>query len=217
MLIHPPRQEVARRALLARMNVTCGDVLLRPPTQKELLGCAERIALEGIVGPEDPPFSRWYLPESKVKSAQAFYEAFRRPTLAPRLGTWELHFGVFVRGEMVGMQSLGGRDFERTATCRSSSWLFADVRGRGYGTASRFAVAHVAFVELGAKTIVSHSAPGNEASLRVSKKLGYEETGFENFSYQGRELALIRLELDARRYEDSSRPVVHAAGFACWQ
>ncbi|MGN8025141.1 GNAT family N-acetyltransferase [Microbacterium sp. 22242] len=59
----------------------------------------------------------------------------------------------------------------------TGSWLTRSAHGRGIGTEMRAALLLFAFDVLGAEWAESGAASWNEASLAVSRKLGYEPNG----------------------------------------
>ncbi|HWS49398.1 MAG TPA: GNAT family protein [Microbacterium sp.] len=74
-------------------------------------------------------------------------------------------------------QDLSAYDFADRRTVNTGSWLTRSVHGRGLGTEMRAALLLFAFDVLGAEWAESGAASWNEASLRVSEKLGYELNG----------------------------------------
>jgi RimJ/RimL family protein N-acetyltransferase len=91
--------------------------------------------------------------------------------------SWILHFAVEHEGALVGVQSLEADDFPRLRTVDSSSWLIPDVRGRGVGITMRKGVLALAFDHLSAVAAVTSARQENEASLGVSRHLGYRDNG----------------------------------------
>jgi RimJ/RimL family protein N-acetyltransferase len=91
--------------------------------------------------------------------------------------SWNLKFAVEHRDKLVGMQSLEAEDFPLLRTVDSSSWLIPDVRGQGVGIAMRRAVLGLAFDHIGAVAAVTSARKENQASLGVSRHLGYRDNG----------------------------------------
>jgi RimJ/RimL family protein N-acetyltransferase len=91
--------------------------------------------------------------------------------------SWELSFGVFSGGQLVGYQGLEGDDFSVLRTVDSSSFLTDAVRGRGLGKQMRAAVLTLAFGPLGARFAITSAWSDNHASLGVSRALGYLDNG----------------------------------------
>lgn len=90
---------------------------------------------------------------------------------------WELSFGVFLDGELLGYQGLEGDDFARLRTVDSSSFLAPGARGRDLGKQMRAAVLALAFGPLGAQFAITSAWHDNHASLGVSRALGYVDNG----------------------------------------
>lgn len=78
---------------------------------------------------------------------------------------------------VVGSQDLSAYDFANRRTVNTGSWLTKSAHGRGLGTEMRAALLLFAFDVLEAEWAESGAASWNEASLNVSKKLGYEPNG----------------------------------------
>lgn len=91
--------------------------------------------------------------------------------------SWALSFGVFRDGELVGYQGLEGDDFARLRTVDSSSFLTVAARGQGLGKQMRAAVLALAFGPLGARFAITSAWTDNQASLAVSRALGYVDNG----------------------------------------
>jgi RimJ/RimL family protein N-acetyltransferase len=91
--------------------------------------------------------------------------------------SWALSFGVFHAGELVGYQGLEGDDFATLRTVDSSSFLTHAVRGRGFGKQMRAAVLTLAFGALGARFAITSAWSDNDASLGVSRAIGYDDNG----------------------------------------
>jgi RimJ/RimL family protein N-acetyltransferase len=80
-------------------------------------------------------------------------------------------------GEIIGSQTLEGDDFVRLRVVDTASYLQPAMRGRGYGKAMRRAVLALAFGEMGAEMAISAAWHDNQASLGVSRALGYVANG----------------------------------------
>jgi RimJ/RimL family protein N-acetyltransferase len=91
--------------------------------------------------------------------------------------SWELSFGVFRDGRLLGYQGLEGDDFATLRTVDSSSFLVGDARGQGFGKQMRAAVLALAFGALGARFAITSAWSDNHASLGVSRAVGYVDNG----------------------------------------
>jgi RimJ/RimL family protein N-acetyltransferase len=99
--------------------------------------------------------------------------------------SWDLNLLVWARGELAGTQGIFANQFADRRWVGTGSWLGRDYQGRGLGTEMRAAVLELAFRGLGAVAAESTWLEGNEASRRVSEKLGYRETGIGTKSPRG--------------------------------
>ncbi len=80
----------------------------------------------------------------------ALHQTYWRALGGWRPESWDLLFAVLAGGEVVGVQSLDGRDFARRRTLETWSFLLPAARGRGLGKEMRRAVLALAFDHLGA-------------------------------------------------------------------
>ena len=106
---------------------------------------------------------------------------------------WSLLLGVWAEGRPAGVQGVGAEGFAQRRTVATGSWLGAEFQRRGYGTEMRAAVLELAFARLGAEEAWSAAHDGNEASRRVSYKLGYVEAGTEWHRPRGERVRATRL------------------------
>jgi RimJ/RimL family protein N-acetyltransferase len=174
---------------------------LRLATQKELVELGG-LAREGIHPPEEMPFEIPWTDQSEeegfVESFVEFHETALREWQPEK---WSLNLIVFLEGQPIGSQSVGAENFATTREVSSGSWLGQRFQRQGLGTEMRSAVLELAFRELGAEAAISASMFGNEASKRVSERLGYEVTGTSSSAPRGQsqEKYDLRLERTAWR------------------
>ena len=174
---------------------------LRPATQKELVELGG-LAREGIHPPEEMPFEIPWTDQSEeegfVESFVEFHETALREWQPEK---WSLNLIVFLEGQPIGSQSVGAENVATTREVSSGSWLGQRFQRQGLGTEMRSAVLELAFRELGAEAAISASMFGNEASKRVSARLGYEVTGTSSSAPRGQpqEKYDLRLERTAWR------------------
>lgn len=109
---------------------------------------------------------------------------------------WTVLFVVFHDGQPMGIQGISGKDFSVVREVSTGSWLGQQFHGQGFGTEMRAAVLEFAFTGLDASTAVSSALIGNEASLGVSRKLGYRLDGIGHVAVEGRRRADQRMRLD---------------------
>jgi RimJ/RimL family protein N-acetyltransferase len=171
---------------------------LRVPTHDELVELRE-VARAGIHPPEFMPFAvAWTDEPYSDRWVVAFHE---QQLAAWTPSDWNLNLGVWLDGRLVGSQSVHGRDFATTKTVATGSWLGARFQGRGVGTEMRTAVLELAFRELGATRVTSGALDGNDASLRVSEKLGYRTVGRSTVTPRGVEVGHADLELRREEWQ----------------
>ncbi|HEU5244419.1 MAG TPA: GNAT family protein [Gaiellaceae bacterium] len=169
---------------------------LRLPTHEELVELRE-LAHAGVHPPEEMPFAiAWTDEPYSEEWVVAFHEEQRE---AWRPAAWDLELGVWVGDELAGIQALYGKDFARSRTVGTGSWLGTRFQRRGIGTEMRAAVLELAFRGLGAEVAQSGAVEGNEASLRVSEKLGYRVVGTGEVSPRG--VAVEHTDVELRREE----------------
>jgi RimJ/RimL family protein N-acetyltransferase len=150
---------------------------LRLATVAELRSLA-RVALEGIHDPAEMPFEvAWTDNAGSPAFVDDFLEFHRTQLATLTLERWRLELVTFLDGEPIGTQGVGADDFASGREVSTGSWLGCRWQGRGLGTEQRAAVLTLAFEGLGAQAAVSAAWERNEASLGVSRKLGYVETG----------------------------------------
>jgi RimJ/RimL family protein N-acetyltransferase len=150
---------------------------LRLPTPGELAALA-RLAEHGVHDPAAMPFRVAWTDGVGTPSFEADFTAFHLGLRESwRTDDWHLVLGVWADGAPVGSHGLAARGFAAARTVETGSWLGLRHQRRGYGTEMRTAMLALAFDGLGAETATSGVIAGNEASARVSAKLGYEPAG----------------------------------------
>jgi RimJ/RimL family protein N-acetyltransferase len=157
-----------------------------------------RVAWTDAIG--SPGFTREFL---------SFHRGLRE---AWRPSKWTLNLAVFSGGEPLGSQSLGAHGFLERREVETGSWLGSRFQRRGYGTEMRAAVLELAFAGLGAGAARSGYLEGNEASARVSEKLGYRQAGEGTAAPRGKPVREIQMRLERERWEASPRWPVAIAG-----
>jgi RimJ/RimL family protein N-acetyltransferase len=149
---------------------------LRLPTDEDLLALVA-VARAGVHDRPTTPFLvPWDEPASPGFERQFLQHWWRtRGSWSP--DAWTLGLAVLLDGRPIGVQDLTARDFRGRRSVLTGSWLGLPWHGHGYGTEMRAAVLWLAFEELGALEAESGYVDGNEASERVSRKLGYGPNG----------------------------------------
>jgi len=172
---------------------------LRPDDDYGLYQLIE-VARAGVHPPEYMPFA---VPWTDVPDADLGIENLRyywSERVKVRPDDWHLHFLVRLDGKVIGEQGLMARDFAVTREVSSGSWLGREFQGHGYGTEMRAAVLAFAFDHLGAVQARSSAFADNEASLRVSRSLGYIDDGTLRDSRRGHPAVQLRMLVTADRF-----------------
>lgn len=108
---------------------------------------------------------------------------------------WALPLVARVGVEVVGLQWLEGVRWRTDRLVDSSSWVVPGRRWRGLGTAMRRAALGLAFEALDAAGAITSAWSDNAASLAVSRRVGYVETGRRPHSDRHRSGTLVELAL----------------------
>ncbi|TCO58743.1 GNAT family N-acetyltransferase [Actinocrispum wychmicini] len=151
---------------------------LRLPSPEEL-GALADVAVDGLHSPDTQPFLTPWTQQPPAEVARKVIQDHWRSLGAWSPRDWTLNFAVFHGETVIGRQSIGARDLSITQEVRTGSWLGQRHHGHGYGTEMRAAVLHLAFAGLNAEEAFSAAFEHNEASLAVSRKLGYRPDGTE--------------------------------------
>ena len=176
---------------------------LRLGTGAELLELG-RIAERGIHPPETMPFSvAWTDGVGEpgfVEDFVAYHEA-KLVEWSPE--DWALGLLVWEHGTLVGTQEIYAKDFARRRGCGTGSWLGQAFQARGIGTEMRAAVLELAFAGLGAVYAESSWLEGNDASRRVSEKLGYRHEVVTEISPRGTPVTQYGVRIDRDDWRSS--------------
>ena len=159
------------------------------------------------------PFSfAWHHgPADEVRRRLMQYQWARRGEWSPT--TWNLNLAAVVDGEVVGTQGVHPtHPYLVSRTFMSGSWLNRSHQGRGIGTEMRAAMLHLAFAGLGAERAETGAIEGNEASLGVTRKLGYRPNG-EAISLDGEDRRVeLRFVMDRADWEPRRRDDIELVG-----
>ncbi|MGI8751576.1 MAG: GNAT family N-acetyltransferase [Acidimicrobiales bacterium] len=169
---------------LSGLRLRTGDLELRFPSDGDL----EALAASTVAPLHDPqlmPFDTPWTdapPDERVRGVLQWHWSLRG-SWSPE--QWTLSLVASRGGVVVGTQDVSGRRFEATREVSTGWWVAAAHQGVGTGTSMRRAVLHLAFAGLGAMTARSGAFLDNEASHRVSAKLGYVPDGTEIHAPRG--------------------------------
>jgi RimJ/RimL family protein N-acetyltransferase/predicted GNAT family acetyltransferase len=188
---------------LARLRVRTPRLELRLATIAELRELHE-VARAGI---HDPAFMPFGVAWTDSFTEESFLEWHQVALRDWRPYSWRLELIAFVDGRPVGSQALHADRFGSTRRATTGSWLGASWQGRGLGTEMRAAVLTLLFDGLGGDEAASGAIVGNEASVAVSRKLGYEETGRSTVSPRGTPVEHYDLALTRERFRRPDVPV----------
>ncbi len=186
---------------------------LRLPTDAEVEALARAIEEHGIHPREEMPF------------AVAWTDAIGTPAFVPNMlrrfreqrqhrvpDDWRMNFLAFLDGRPIGSQSIGAENFAIARSVATGSYLLRPFQGQGLGTEMRAAVLAFAFDVLEAERAESGAIAGNDASARVSEKLGYEHVGWSELSPRGEAVPERRFELVRERWLAQPHPAVEISG-----
>nr|WP_324011076.1 GNAT family protein [Parvimonas sp. C2] len=134
------------------------------------------VAPEDIYGADIPDYAFPWLfnPRMNTPAAAAQFRWTNRAQLRPE--KWSLDFIVrdAHSGEILGTIDARAEDFATTREIATGSWVFHRFQGLGVGTLIRHAVVSFGLDYLGAQAMSTSWVAHNEASARVSQKLGYQ-------------------------------------------
>ncbi|UVI37246.1 GNAT family N-acetyltransferase [Brevibacterium spongiae] len=117
---------------------------------------------------------------------------------------WTIEFTVRVGGRVVGIQGVNGSRYPLTRTVSTGSWLAKKEQGRGFGTKMRSMVVSTFIEHFGAGRFETAYIAGNDASRRVSEKLGYSPNGDHVIiAQQGRPRTENKMVLRAEDFRSS--------------
>lgn len=193
-------------------------IVLRTPRLELRLGSHEelvelgRLAERGVHPPTEMPFSiSWTDRIGQEDFLDGFVDYHEQTLDAWSPEDWTLNLIVWHGGTLVGTQGIGGVHFSQQRSVATGSWLGLEHQRHGIGTEMRAAVLELAFRELGAEVAASAWLEGNDASRRVSEKLGYRETGLR--TERPRDVAVVAHEVELRRGDWSPSVRVEIEGF----
>lgn len=135
------------------------------------------LAARGVHDPSYMPFS---IPWTDAPSPRLERDSFRfwwrtRADTSPE--HWVVNLAVLVKGLVVGASGMEASDFAVTRTFGTGSWLGRAHQGQGLGKELRQATLHLGFAGFGALIATTGAWHDNDASLGVTRSLGYEPNG----------------------------------------
>jgi RimJ/RimL family protein N-acetyltransferase len=181
---------------LTRLHVRTPRLELRLATVAELRELA-RVAQAGIHAADFMPFKLAWTDDLTEESFLEWHQSAVRDW---RPYDWRLELVVFLDGRPIGCQGLNAKQFGSTRRATTGSWLGQAWQGQGLGTEMRSGALTLLFDGLGGREASSGAVVGNDASLGVSQKLGYVETGMSTVSPRGTPVPHHELLLTPERF-----------------
>jgi RimJ/RimL family protein N-acetyltransferase len=151
---------------------------MRLPREDELPALAQ--AARDIASPDGPRLQMPWMYGDSPDMERQFLQRHWRALAHWKPASWHLPLAVFLAAEPIGIQDLWAEEFAVRRSVGTGAWITRARQGGGYGTEARAAVLDLAFGYLGAAEALSEYAEGNQASERVSRKLGYVSNGQRN-------------------------------------
>ena len=198
---------------LTGLVVRTPRIELRWPDDDALVALAE-LGAGGVHPDDDMPFmTPWTRGEPVEVSRRVLQWHWGcRGRWTPEAWIWNPV--VTVDGQVVGSQGMNGDDFAVRRTVSTGSWLGRRHQGRGIGTEMRAAILHLAFAGLGAERAETGAFEDNEASLTVTRRLGYRESGDEILASDGRRRRVVSFALSRAQWEQGRRHDIGIEGLA---
>lgn len=188
---------------------------LRYPNDDDVYALAE-LAARGV---HDPTLMPFLFPWTDVEPPRQQRNALQhywstRAQWQPL--AWDLPFGVWADGVLMGVQSAGAKDFPTLRTAGTGSWLGQVYQGKGFRTEMRAATLHFLFGGLGAVSATSGAFFDNPTSQAVSAKFGYADNGGEYVVRRGEPALIHHYVLTREHWERQQRRDIDLDGFeAC--
>lgn len=158
------------------VRVTEGDLMLTVISEADIPGLVQ-LALDGVHPADQMPFSTPWTSVDRADLPANMVRYFAGVVAGFTPERFTLLCAVRVGGELVGVQGFVAEDFAVTRAGETGSWLGQRFQRRGIGTRMRRAICTLAFDGLGAEEVTSGAFSDNPASLRVSRKVGYQPNG----------------------------------------
>lgn len=165
------------------LRIRCGHIELSPVRETDYPELAD-IASGGVRKDNIPAFLVNWDSGTRDEIARSIAQYQWSTRANYRVDDWTIEFTVRVDGRAVGVQGVSAKDFPRTRSVSTGSWLALHEQGRGYGTQMRRAIVTAFAVHLGACEFHSGYFQTNAASRRVSEKLEYSTNGVKTIIAQ---------------------------------
>jgi RimJ/RimL family protein N-acetyltransferase len=182
------------------LRLTTPRLDLHLPSLLELDELAD-LAADGVHDPAEMPFGVPWTDASPADRARSTVQHHWASWGSWVPQEWHCHFVVVADGRVVGTQDIAARDFAVVREVSTGSWLGRAHQGQGIGTQMRAAVLALAFAGLDAQSATSAAFLDNPASLRVSRRLGYQPDGVQVDLRRGERATQQRLRLSRANWE----------------
>jgi RimJ/RimL family protein N-acetyltransferase len=197
------------------LGIETPSLTLRYPDDDDAVALAD-LAAEGIHDPAWMPFSfPWTDVAPPMLQRGSLQHVWRtRAEWTPQ--QWHLPMAVVVDGDIVGVQAMLAEHYPTLRTVSTGSWLGRRYQGKGIGTEMRSAILHLAFAGLGAEHALTRAFVDNDASLAVTRRLGYEDTGRQLVVRRDAPAWMLAFGLARSRWEERRRDDIVIVGLdAC--
>jgi RimJ/RimL family protein N-acetyltransferase len=184
---------------------------IRLPREDEF-GALLALVEQGIYDPGTMPFIQPWTerpqPQRERESAQFWWGA-RANWSADQ---WAYTGGVYVEGQLVGVQDMMAKQFAQKRSVTTGSWLGLSHQDQGLGKEMRQAILHLAFAGLGAEEALSDAFFDNAASLATSRSVGYQENGEVRKARRDGSDRTIGFRMDRENWEGRHRNDIELIG-----
>lgn len=196
---------------LSALRLTTPRLELRWPTIEDLDALGDRGA-EGVHDADFMPFFSQWTDGDPQSVARRVLQRHWTALGAWTPEDWTLYLAVTQNGTVIGVQSIGARNFAQTREVLVTAWLGRRFQGQGLGTEARAAMLELAFAGLGADYVLSVVRRENAPSQGVSRKLGFAHDGVQINAVRGKQAVSDRLRLDRVAWERHRSTEVQIAG-----
>jgi RimJ/RimL family protein N-acetyltransferase len=192
---------MSRHWPLHALRITTPHLELRIPDDAlldELLDLARQGIHDHAVMPFAVPWTD--TPPDQFAARFLQYHWTVQSTLRP--AAWVLNFAVRRDGRTVGTQGIDTDEFPARRAIHTGSWVGRAYQGQGIGLEMRRAVLTFAFDHLGATVATTSAYDFNQASLAVTRRVGYEPNGWGLLSPRGTPVRELRFLMTRERWEE---------------
>ena len=193
------------------LRIRTGRVELRLPTDEDLVNLAA-LAARGVHDPATMPFLFPWTDQPSPELERGLLRWGWRHRAAWDVNDWTFNAAVVVDAHVVGVQSIMGVAFSEQRVVKTGSWVGQAYQGQGIGKEMRTAIVHFAFEGLGVRVALSGGFADNERSLRLSRSLGYRESGRYVVDRRGAPAEVVDVTLERSTWLASEHPPVEIAG-----